>query len=112
MNEETIIKLLKSSNKDDKLLGVTLAVEVLGRPWCKNHFIRDRYKSCEHILIKYDDFDVFIVPSFIELYAEDCKFEEGVCPVEKRGFENESLTIINNKTNVTKKELYEDKCKA
>ena len=112
MNEETIIKLLKSSHKDDKLLGVTLAVEVFGIQWCKENFIRDKYKSKEQVLIKYDDFDIFIGPSFIELYAEDCKFEEDVSPVEERGFDPTELIVINNKTNDTNKELSQDTCKA
>src|SRR5690348_8204150 len=93
MSEETIIKLLKSSNIEDKLLGVTLAVDVLGQEWCRKAFKTQDYianrRKDELYELLYDDFTILMGYYYIQYV-----------PQTQDKPSNNFIKIINNKTNV------------
>ncbi len=90
MDKEKIIKLLKSPNTEDQMIGVNLAVTKLGKNWCKDNFMATRFPSKSNILIKYSDFEIFVGNDYIEFYQSNF---DRVSP-EDRFSEYEPINII------------------
>lgn len=104
MDESRIKKLLESPNKEDKLLGVTLAVSHFGEEWCIANFKREAYRCSNNVLLDCGHFQIWLGHSFIEYYSiinSTLNVSlDGAPPVERAA---EGLVIINNKNNGTNK---------
>ena len=104
MRRKKIIKLLKSPNTEDKIIGINLAVDILGERWCRSNFTDiDKYPSNDKIVLIYSNFKIFIGSDYIEYW--DPKMTR-ISPEERfTGFDD--LKIINYTTNDTDEELSE-----
>lgn len=73
---EKIEKLLKSSNREDQIIGVTLAYSNLGKEWCQDNLTGDgskgRFPSHHKLVLLFDTCDIVLGSYYIEYLDEGC----------------------------------------